>query len=277
MNQPNIKLLTEITDISKMDISIDYLHPGSIFASLAEQSPDRKYQNFFKTDNNLCTTVQSQNILDGSTSLEESDRRQSSITKELQITESQASSIPTRAIENMRATSKSRVSTRRQSNIQEIAEESIITLPAPPCLPGDRKDVAFKTALRLLKRFFRNTYRTQTSDISDKKHRALPIEAIFGRMQILLSSFIPQQLLTQDLVYYTIGITALRNISKIPCQRSIKREIADFQKCSFAFSRTKLDEALSSQSLITLCCCIVQKSDDPRISILKDEILRSRT
>ncbi|CAI2380574.1 unnamed protein product [Moneuplotes crassus] len=92
-------------------------------------------------------------------------------------------------------------------------------------------------------------------------------------MEATLNSFIPEESLTQDLVYYTIGITGIRSLPKIPCKRGIQKEIAAFQECTYAFSRKKFEKALNSESLIILCNYITQKSEDPRISVLRDEVL----
>lgn len=94
---------------------------------------------------------------------------------------------------------------------------------------GYRKDVAYKTAIRILKRFFKNTYKSYNRDINEKDQRMLSIEDVFTRMKCVLTSFIPQELLTQDLVYYTIGITGIVSISKIPSMLAIQKEVTDFK------------------------------------------------
>ncbi|CAI2385976.1 unnamed protein product [Moneuplotes crassus] len=265
MNNQTVKLLTEITDLSKINYDENYLYPGNIFANCEAHSPQQK-----SNKENLIEL--SSDISEEGLSLENFQEKQTSSSESLMCAREEAP-VKSGKIFQIRKDSKRVMKLHILRSYSEDKGAKAITKSSSLASTGTRKDVEYKTALRLLKRFFKNSYKSQSRDISDKMHRKLSIEDIYVRMKVLLSSFVPQEFLTEDLIYYTIGITCIKNITNSSCQKTIKNEVAAFQNCVHAFSRKKFKNALASDSLVTLCCYIIQKLEDPRIRVLRDEVL----
>ncbi|CAI2386309.1 unnamed protein product [Moneuplotes crassus] len=266
MNLPVVALLTEINDLSKIDINTNYLYPGNIFASLADINSEQL--------NSLIDPIEPElEIREESLGLEELQGKLAS-PRPSSCTDSEAPVEFEKVFEVTKVANR----TKRLNLFKPCFDANEVkdnNTSASLKSSGYRKDVAYKTAIRILKRFFKNTYKSQNRDINERDHKMLSIEDICTRMQSLLASFIPQELLTQDLVYYTIGITGIKSIPNIPSMLAIQKEVTDFKSCAQAFSMKKFEKTLSSESFITLCCYISQKSNDPRTSVLRDGILRT--
>ncbi|CAI2364923.1 unnamed protein product [Moneuplotes crassus] len=136
-----------------------------------------------------------------------------------------------------------------------------------------RKDVTYKAALRLLRRHFKNMFKIKNLDIDARRLYSLAINDVYQRTLTLLTELIPEEYLTEDLVYYTIGIIGIKKASEMQCKSSIKKEITAFKRCTKSFSHNNLEKAFHSNSLMTLCWYIIQRSDDQRISVLRTELL----
>ncbi|CAI2374185.1 unnamed protein product [Moneuplotes crassus] len=265
MNQPTVKLVTEITDLAKIDSYENYLHPDNIFASLAEQSLEKRISNFWHKER-YCNSERSSSTL--SALRRESYCRE---LKKLQI-------FPIKDLHLLK--SQTRAESKKICEITNAVKYSqrlrVVKTSSSPIPSNSRRDVAYKSALRLVKRYFKNTYKNHILDISEKRQKTLSIDAVCTMMHNILSSLIPYEFLTMDLAYYTIGITGIRNTSALPCSSLIQNEISSFQVCASTFSQQKFLRALDSESLITLCCYITQKSNDPRLSVLRNEVSRIR-
>lgn len=92
-----------------------------------------------------------------------------------------------------------------------------------------RRDVKYKSAIRLLRRFYKNSFKAQNRDLFNKRFYKCTAEYIYERVQDMLAELIPQQDLTEDLVHYTIGIIGIKKAPKLPCCMFVKNQIAAFQ------------------------------------------------
>ncbi|CAI2363510.1 unnamed protein product [Moneuplotes crassus] len=137
---------------------------------------------------------------------------------------------------------------------------------------SNRRDVAYKSAIRLLRKFYRDIFKTQNPDIIQKTYQKSTLEHVYERVHAMMAELIPPESFTRDLVYYTIGMVGIKKASELPCCWAIKTQITTFQRCTRQFSRTRFDNALESENLKTLARCLVQELDDPRVNIFIEEL-----
>ncbi|CAI2362754.1 unnamed protein product [Moneuplotes crassus] len=135
-----------------------------------------------------------------------------------------------------------------------------------------RKDVSYKGAIRLLRRFYRNSFKSQNPEIVQKTYQKCSIEEIYKGVHDMLSEKITDEHLTEDLVYYTIGIIGIKKAAELPCHSEVKDQIASFQRCTKQFSRIRFNKALGSENLKTLARHMIQELDDPKVSIFVEEL-----
>ncbi|CAI2382405.1 unnamed protein product [Moneuplotes crassus] len=158
------------------------------------------------------------------------------------------------------------------SQIQTHSTPTISENTSSRKLKPARKDVLQKPLLRMVRRYFRDIFKSQNTKIVRKRYINCRAKEISLCMKHLLSELFPQLEITEDLIYYTMGILNLRTIQRLSCSRSVKDEISDFQLCCKKFSQKRLTKAMQSKSLRVLCGYLVENCEDPKMETLREEL-----
>ncbi|CAI2361758.1 unnamed protein product [Moneuplotes crassus] len=133
----------------------------------------------------------------------------------------------------------------------------------------ERADAKIKKALRFTKNYIKKLFKSMNPMIAHKRYVNCSAMKIFGRMKLTLSSILSEDLLADDLVYYTIGILGLKKSSHLNCKQKIKREISDFLGTNRTFTYKKLKKTLQSSSFRVLCRYMISQADETIVESLE--------
>ncbi|CAI2385046.1 unnamed protein product [Moneuplotes crassus] len=239
-----------------------YLYSGSVFASITHAKSEDMLSNF-----NFCEAYPELQVNQLYQNCTYSDQKM--INKVCEIPQSVDS--------NKLRTKNIRID---DSQIPSRGETKSCCTPTIPnkssrsMKASKRRDVAYKSAIRLLRRFFKNTFKQKNKDIVKRRYYNCTMEYIYARVYDMLEELIPQEDLTKELVYYTIGIIDIRKDSESSYSNAIKRQITALKDCRQQFSRSRFNKAFMSKSLRALARCLVQNHGDPRVSIFKEELIK---
>ncbi|CAI2376019.1 unnamed protein product [Moneuplotes crassus] len=170
--------------------------------------------------------------------------------------------------------------------VQDKDSNNKILIFSPPTLSDNqschklkpvRKDVRLKPLLRMVRKYFRDIFKSQNAKIVRKRYINCRANEISLCMEALLAELFPQLEITEDLIYYTMGILNLRTIQRLSCNQSVKDEISDFQLCCKKFSQKRLTKAMQSKSLKVLCGYLVENCEDPKMDALREELGSEQT
>ncbi|CAI2383169.1 unnamed protein product [Moneuplotes crassus] len=164
-----------------------------------------------------------------------------------------------------------------QVNAQYASGSSCSSRRRTKTSSSGRSDVEFKAALRLIKRFFKNVFKSKNTEIIRRRYINCDMEEVQSQMKILLCEIFPQEELTEELVNYTIGVVNPKWGSRLDCSKEAHDEISKFHTCCQTFSKKKFSALLESQNFRVLCSYPTQKLDDPRIRVIKQELEQSST
>ena len=126
--------------------------------------------------------------------------------------------------------------------VKEVRSENQkeeISLYEPSCLNFSessktdkrRKDVKYKASIRFIRRFYRDLFKTHNKSIVRRRYTNCKIKDIYYTMYKTLENKVPEELLTEDVVYFTIGILSLKETSKLRCTTEVKEDISNFLTC----------------------------------------------
>ncbi|CAI2383058.1 unnamed protein product [Moneuplotes crassus] len=115
-----------------------------------------------------------------------------------------------------------------------------------------RNDTVHKSALRRFRRFYRKLFKTQNARIVKKRYVNCKVRLLFNKMLKTLKTIIPEECITDDVVYLAMGIIGLRDPSALPCSPTVLREIIDIVDCARKFSKKKYEACLRSESFKVL-------------------------
>ena len=102
--------------------------------------------------------------------------------------------------------------------------------------------------MRLLKRFYRDTFKAKNKAIVRRRYKNCETEDIKKNMTEVLINTLGKEIVTEDLIYYTIGILNFKKSKDLPCNDEVKKEIEDFLVCVRKFSKRKFIEAFKSEN-----------------------------
>ncbi|CAI2380922.1 unnamed protein product [Moneuplotes crassus] len=142
-----------------------------------------------------------------------------------------------------------------KNTLKRMSTRSLNTVAKPQAIEIDsigRRDVVYKSALRKLRRFFKNIFKTQNLDIVSRRYINCRIGYLYQKMYQTLTTVIPEGYITDELVYFTMGIAGIRKPSELPCSNQIRQEIKAIMSCASTFSQKKYQRCLSSESFQTL-------------------------
>ncbi|CAI2375283.1 unnamed protein product [Moneuplotes crassus] len=253
-------MISKSASIALCDINDpSYLYPGSVFATIAKTESD----DIFSPFNTSRGSPQSQ-----------SDR---SSTDKLSGQQASNETCDTPRFDDFSNYLRTTVNGEEAEGTFGVNPKSDPTIPTQKIsikgmTNSNRRDVAYKSAIRLLRKFYRDLFKTQNPDVVQKTYLKCTLQEVYEKVHVMLTALIPQENLTNDLVYYTIGMVGIKKASELPCSWAIKTQITAFQRCTRQFSRVRFDNALESESLRTLAGCLVQKLDDPRVNIFIEEL-----
>ncbi|CAI2372945.1 unnamed protein product [Moneuplotes crassus] len=163
---------------------------------------------------------------------------------------------------------KSTIVNSSREKIQELKEKIFKVTKTPQILKRlnqrklkQRSDSKIKSALRFIKRFIKKFFKTMNSQIIERRYvNCSPIK-IFETMRSTLSNIVSEELLVDDLVYFTIGILKIKKPFQLDCKQTIRKEISDFIEMSANFTYKKMQRALQSNYLRVLCRSILPQVD----------------
>ncbi|CAI2364213.1 unnamed protein product [Moneuplotes crassus] len=141
-----------------------------------------------------------------------------------------------------------------------------------PSLYSERRDVRYKAALRVIRKFFKKASQT-AGQVSLRKYNTGTGEDIYQRTHKMLAQLGPIELINQDLIYFTIGIST-KNTSHLPCRKSVRTQIAAFNTCSNDFSRRRFNRVLASKILRILILNFGKEIDHPKVNAFKEELTK---
>ncbi|CAI2385753.1 unnamed protein product [Moneuplotes crassus] len=125
-----------------------------------------------------------------------------------------------------------------------------------------RLDSEIKQALRFVKKFMKKLFKSLNIEITNKRYINCTPMKIFEAMKTTLMTIIPDDLLADDLIYYTIGILNLKKPSELRCKQRVKKEISIFKETNSNFTYKRLKKSMQSSSLRILCRFILLQASD---------------
>ncbi|CAI2362054.1 unnamed protein product [Moneuplotes crassus] len=99
-----------------------------------------------------------------------------------------------------------------------------------------RGDMEVKKAFRLIRKFYKNLFKSNNSEIVRKRYTNCDSSQLFLGMRNMLQTIMPDDLITDDIVHYTIGILGIIKKHKLECSEALKQEVADFLETSRHFT-----------------------------------------
>ena len=136
-----------------------------------------------------------------------------------------------------------------------------------------RRDVENKASIRLIRRFYRDLFKSHNKSIVRRRYTNCKIKQIYYNMYKTLENKIPEELLTEDLVYFTIGILTLKESSKLRCTKEVKEDITDFLNCVRNYTKIRYLSILKSPKVKTLWKYIIEAlPEDPNAKLLSQQI-----
>ncbi|CAI2382449.1 unnamed protein product [Moneuplotes crassus] len=115
-----------------------------------------------------------------------------------------------------------------------------------------RSDTVHKSALRRFKRFYKKLFKTQNISIVKKRYANCKVRLLFNKMLKTLKTIIPEECITDDVIYLAMGIIGLKDPSALPCSPTVLQEILDIVDCARRFSKKKYESCLRSESFKVL-------------------------
>ncbi|CAI2376978.1 unnamed protein product [Moneuplotes crassus] len=176
-------------------------------------------------------------------------------TRKNQISEGSEASLQTRTLCEIKNTSFSRsskriVSTAKPSYLNTVKETS------------RRKDLVAKHALRQFRKFYKEAFRTKNQDTVPRRYTKICQTKIHQHMYLTLEDIIEEEHLTDELIYYTIGVTRIKKAHQLSCCFRLKQEMKDFIDLTFKFSHNRLHKCLQSESFKILLKYYLNNSDN---------------
>ncbi|CAI2367341.1 unnamed protein product [Moneuplotes crassus] len=127
--------------------------------------------------------------------------------------------------------------------------------------PRVRADAKIKKVFRITRKHIKKLFKSMNSKIIQKRYVNCSLDKIYERMRLTLQSIISEELLADDLVYYTIGILGIKKPSELNYKRKIQGEISQFNETNTKFTYKKLEKTLQSDSLRVLLRYMVSQVD----------------
>ncbi|CAI2375697.1 unnamed protein product [Moneuplotes crassus] len=124
-----------------------------------------------------------------------------------------------------------------------------------------RFDCKVKSSIRFIKTFIKKLFKSMNCQIVYRRYVNCSVNKIFDTMRLTLQAIVPEELLVDDLVYYTIGILKIKKPSQMNCKQKIKREISEFNETNLRFNYKKLKKIMQSNCLRVLCRSIIPKAN----------------
>lgn len=134
-----------------------------------------------------------------------------------------------------------------------------------------RTDIIFKSSLRLVRNKLRSLFKSQNKSIVKLRYVNCRTKKIFKHMKETLSQVLPQELISDSLIYYWIGILKLKDFKRISCPDSVKQEIQKFLWWVSKFTKTKFHLVMDSEYYKVLCGHMIDLlPTDDRSKLLKE-------
>ncbi|CAI2376840.1 unnamed protein product [Moneuplotes crassus] len=275
-------MLTQISDINDPN----YLYPGNVFASSLSTPDSENFEpNFYNWESckensqvsdyhikekneeisERSPAVLSQTSYDN-TGILTTPKLEAKSPNQFTNEKQKTGSLISKRINN--SLKKKNFSRDTQSYFSLVASEISSCEPSKPV----RKDLNQKASLRMLRRYYRNSFKSKNIEIVRKRYIHCSDEYIYQRMRVFLEILMPQEDLSDNLIYFTTGIISLREVSSLPCSQAIKEEIKMFHLCCRSFSQRRFTIAMQSESLRSLCSHLIENSNNPAVENLRQKL-----
>ncbi|CAI2375638.1 unnamed protein product [Moneuplotes crassus] len=129
-----------------------------------------------------------------------------------------------------------------------------------------------RDSLRLVRKYLLYQFKHQNSEIVSKRYSNCSCAEITQSVTATLNKLLPPEIVTVDLVYYTIGILSLKDLRYFNCSSEVKQQVRLFLDAVCKFSFAKFKQVMTSRSAQVLCRYLVLHSDDPRAVRLKEAL-----
>ncbi|CAI2386688.1 unnamed protein product [Moneuplotes crassus] len=136
--------------------------------------------------------------------------------------------------------------------------------------PGARRDVKLKTSVRQMRRFYRDIFKSKNRLLVRKRYVNCSIAEVIKGFRSCLANIVPTDLITQDLIYFGIGITGIKKSETLRCRKEIKQEIKNFLQLTRRFSERRLRNLVKSCNIKTLLRYFILNKDTPESRRLKE-------
>lgn len=137
-------------------------------------------------------------------------------------------------------------------------------------IDSKRNDVLLKSSLRFVRNQLRDLFKYHNKNIVKSRYVNCKTKEIFKHLRETLSYLLPEECISDYLVYYCIGIFKLKDYRKISCPASVKKEVQTFLKCIKNFSKDRFYDAMSTENCRSLCHYLINSApNDERTKVLK--------
>ena len=91
-----------------------------------------------------------------------------------------------------------------------------------------RSDIELKYSIRALRKYFRDHFRTHHARLINRRIVNCNPKEVYTAVEELLTDFLEVPDCDKDLVFYLIGILALKQVNRMACSKTVKREVKEF-------------------------------------------------
>ncbi|CAI2367764.1 unnamed protein product [Moneuplotes crassus] len=151
-------------------------------------------------------------------------------------------------------------SDKKEKKVSILPKKSSPKQKKSPKMRG-RLDIKKKKALRDVRKFYKDSFKSKNVEIMKQRYINCSFEMIFEGTQWTLMDAIPQEFVTDELVYYTIGILGIKKLSEINCSNKLKNEISQYFEAVRRFTLRSFNFTIKSDNFVTLCRFLPQNKE----------------
>ncbi|CAI2370749.1 unnamed protein product [Moneuplotes crassus] len=138
----------------------------------------------------------------------------------------------------------------------------------------NRSDLPKKAAFRFVRKFFHDLFKKQHPKIVKKRYVNCDVQTAIESMQRTISSVLSEELITEELTRFTVGILGIKKSYQLDCSNKVRDEIDQFWNTTQMFTIGGFNKCMKSKSFQTLCRCVVAQRKDSRAKILEESLLK---
>ncbi|CAI2367312.1 unnamed protein product [Moneuplotes crassus] len=151
-----------------------------------------------------------------------------------------------------------------------LQEENLLTLREDTVNRTKRRaDMEIKKACRRIKQFYKVLFKSQNPEIIKRRYINCDSQVILQSMKETLLTILPEDDVTDELTYFTIGICGIKQSFELECLEETEKDIYSYSEAAKRFTMLKFKLCLNSTNLQTLCRGFISQNEGDLSDILQ--------